>query len=89
MKVLVIYRPNSEQARSVEEFIREFERRHDQGYRLEVISIDSRDGSATASLYDILQHPAILVLADNGSVQQSWVGDSLPRIADVVAYARA
>ncbi|MFO0781926.1 MAG: hypothetical protein U0524_03500 [Candidatus Saccharimonadales bacterium] len=89
MKVLVIYRPNSEQARSVEEFIREFERRHDQGYRLEVISIDSRDGSATASLYDILQHPAILVLADNGSVQQSWVGDSLPRIDDVVAYARA
>ena len=89
MKVLVIYRPNSEQARSVEEFIREFERRHDQRYRLEVISIDSRDGSATASLYDILQHPAILVLADNGSVQQSWVVDSLPRIDDVVAYARA
>lgn len=89
MKVLVIYRPNSEQARSVEEFIREFERRHEQRYRLEVISIDSRDGSATASLYDILQHPAILVLTDTGSVQQSWIGDSLPRIDDVVAYARA
>ncbi len=88
MKVLVIYRPNSEQARSVEEFIRDFQRRYDH-YRIEVVSIDSRDGSATASLYDILQHPAILVMTDTGSVQQSWIGDALPRIDDVVAYARA
>lgn len=88
MKVLVIYRPNSQQARSVEEFIHEFQRRYDH-YRIEVISIDSREGSATASLYDVLQHPAILVLTDTGSVQQSWVGDNLPRIDDVVAYVRA
>ena len=31
--------------------------------RLEVLNIDTRDGSATASLYDVMQYPAILVLS--------------------------
>jgi hypothetical protein len=87
MKVLVIYRPNSEHGRLVEDFIHEFRRRHEQE-RLEVLNIDSRDGSATASLYDVMQYPAILVVANNGMIQRSWVGESLPRMDDVFSYAR-
>jgi hypothetical protein len=87
MKVLVIYRPNSEHGRIVEDFIHEFRRRHEQE-RLEVLNIDSRDGSATASLYDVMQYPAILVLANDGIIQRSWEGASLPRMDDVVSYAR-
>ena len=85
--MLVIYRPNSEYGRIVEEFIHDFQQRHQQE-RLEVLNIDSRDGSATASLYDIMQHPAILVISNDGSMQQSWVGAALPRMDDVLAYAR-
>lgn len=87
MKVLVLYRPNSEHGRIVEEFIHDFQRRH-QDERLEVLNIDSRDGSATASLYDVMQYPAILVLANDGIIQRCWVGESLPLMDEVVSYAR-
>jgi hypothetical protein len=61
MKVVVIYRPDSEYARIVETFIHEYQIRHDDK-KLEVLNVDSREGSATASLYDIMQQPAILAL---------------------------
>jgi hypothetical protein len=87
MKVLVLYRPNSEHGRIVEEFIHDFQRRHP-SERLEVLNIDSRDGSAMASLYDIMSYPAVLVVQDDGYVQRSWEGDSLPLMDEVASYAR-
>jgi hypothetical protein len=88
MKVLVLYRPNSEHGREVEDFIREFQiRHHDE--RLEVLNIDTRDGSATASLYDVMRYPAILVLQTDGYLQKSWEGDQLPLMDEVISYAHA
>jgi len=88
MKVLVLYRPDSEHGRLIEDFIRDF-RRQVAAARLEVLNIDSRDGIATASLYDIMQYPAILVLANDGYLQKSWIGDDLPLLDEVTAYATA
>ncbi|HVI60967.1 MAG TPA: hypothetical protein VM535_02295 [Candidatus Saccharimonadales bacterium] len=88
MKVVILYRPNSEHGRLVEDFIHDFQSRHGT-HHLEVLNIDSRDGSATASLYDIMQHPAILVLQDNGYVQKVWMGETLPLMDEVAAYASA
>lgn len=87
MKVLVIYRPNSEYGRITEDFIRDFQNRS--GNKLEVLNIDTREGSATASLYDVMQYPAILVVQTDGSLQRSWEGDTLPLIDEVSAYVRA
>ncbi len=86
MKVLVLYRPHSEHGRLVEEFIHDFQARHHDG-RLEVMDIDSRDGSATASLYDVVQYPAILVLQGDGYLHKSWEGSQLPLMDEVAAYA--
>lgn len=88
MKVLVLYRPNSEHGRVVEEFIHDFQATH-QNERLEVLNIDSRDGSAMASLYDVMQYPAVLVLQTDGYLQKVWEGDHLPMMDEVVAYAHA
>lgn len=88
MKVLMLYRPNSEQARMVEEFVHEFERR-EASRRVELVDIDSRDGSATATLYDVMDHPAILVLSDDGQVIQMWAGPQLPLMDEVASYARS
>lgn len=88
MKVLVLYRPNSEHGRVVEEFIHDFQSRHGEE-RLEVMNIDTRDGSATASLYDVMQYPAILVLQADGYLQKLWQGERLPMMDEVVSYARA
>jgi hypothetical protein len=86
VKVLILYRPNSEHGRLIEDFIHEYRRRHDSG-RLEVLSIDTREGSATATLYDIVEYPAILVLQTDGYVQKIWQGSSLPLMDEVAAYA--
>ena len=84
MKVLILYRPNSEHARQVEEFIRDYKNRHEEG-RIEVMDVDTRDGSATATLYGIMQYPAIMALRNDGSVLKEWEGDQLP-LMDEIAY---
>ena len=72
----------------VEEYVREFEQRyHD--VRLEALNVDSREGSATASLYDVMQYPAILVLQLDGYVQNLWQGEPLPLMDEVFAYAQS
>jgi hypothetical protein len=86
MKVLILYRPDSEHGRIVEEFIREFQFRYS-GEHVEVINIDSRDGIATATLYDIMQYPAILVIRNDGAVQKVWMGEQMPLMDEVASYA--
>ena len=88
MKVLVLYRPNSEHGRLIEDFIHDYQQRH-QPAHLEVLSIDTREGSATATLYDIMQYPAILIVQADGGVQKVWQGDTLPLMDEVAAYAQA
>jgi hypothetical protein len=85
MKVLVLYRPNSEHARLVEEFIRDYKRHHEES-QVEVLNIDTREGSAIATLYDIVQYPAILALQIDGGIQKVWQGPDLPRLDDVASY---
>jgi hypothetical protein len=85
MKVVILYRPNSEHGRQVETFIRDYQTRHEGG-RLEVLNIDSRDGDATASLYDIMQYPAILALRNDGSVMKAWQGEALPMMDEIAYY---
>jgi 3-deoxy-D-manno-octulosonic acid (KDO) 8-phosphate synthase len=87
MKVLILYRPNSEHGRLIEDFIHEYQQRHESD-RLEVLSLDTREGSATATLYDVMQYPAILVLQTDGYVQKIWQGDSLPLMDEVASYAQ-
>ncbi|HEV2403319.1 MAG TPA: hypothetical protein VGS08_03900 [Candidatus Saccharimonadales bacterium] len=85
MKLLILYRPNSEHATAVEGFAHDFQRLHDIGKKLEILSINTRDGAATANLYDIMSYPAILALADDGSVRNAWQGQ-LPLMDEVVGY---
>jgi hypothetical protein len=86
MKIVILYRPQSEHARVVEEFIQNYRDHHSTG-RLEALNVDGREGSATASLYDVMQYPTILALANDGSVLHSWEGDMLPLSDEVAAYA--
>lgn len=85
MKVVVLYRRQSETGRSVEEFIHEFKRRHPAA-SVEEQSLDTRDGAATASLYDVTAPPVILALRDDGSPLNVWQGDQLPLMNEVASY---
>ena len=85
MKVVVLYRPNSEHARTVEQFVSDLERRT-HGGKIELVNIDTRDGSATASLYDVMQYPAILALQNDGQLLKDWQGSTMPLLNDVSYY---
>lgn len=85
MKVVVLYRPSSEHSRSIESFIEELKRRTPDG-KIELVNVDSRDGSATASLYDVMQYPAILALQNDGQLLKEWQGSTMPLINEVSYY---
>ena len=88
MKVLVLYRPNSEHGRAIEEFVHDLEQRLSAGSHLEIQNIDTREGAATASLYDIVQYPAVLVLQNDGYLHKFWQGGEVPPLlSEVNAYA--
>lgn len=88
VKLVILYRPNSEHATAVESFVRDFQHQHDAG-KVELLSVNTRDGAATASLYDVMAYPTIMALADNGSVLNMWQGETLPLMDEVASYMYA
>ena len=90
MKVLILYKPNSEHSREVEEYVEELKKRSvGSSIRVEVLNANTRDGMAMASIYDVFSFPTIMVLRMDGSVQKSWEGSDLPLFDEVQAYASA
>jgi hypothetical protein len=88
MKLVIMYRARSEHGRKVEAFIREFKDRYE-GPRVEVLDIDSREGVAMASLYDIVQYPAILATRNDGAILKVWEGTNLPLMDEVAYYSQS
>ena len=83
----MLYRPNSEHDRVMETFIRDFRYQHESNADLlDVQNVDTRDGVATASLYDVVQYPAVLILGDDGQLLKSWQGEDLPLMDEVAGY---
>ena len=83
-RVVLMYREQSEHARPVEEFLREFERRS--GLTLETLNPDTRDGAAFAQVYDVTTYPTILALDNDGKQLSMWAGLPLPLINEVRYY---
>ncbi len=88
MRLTILYRPDSEHARATETFIHDFQARNP-AIRLDILNVDSREGIAMASLYDIMQRPAILALAGDGRLLKYWEGPELPLMDDVASYSYA
>lgn len=84
MKVVALYHPQSDTARIVEEYSRDFER--ERGVALELVSLETKEGADMARLYDIVQYPAILVIRDDGQLLGQWQGDQLPLRDEVSGF---
>jgi hypothetical protein len=87
MRVAVLYRSNSEHERIVLDYDREFE--HRTGRSLKLYDVNSREGAAMASLYDVMQYPAVLAMSDDGQILQMWQGSNLPLMNEVTYYSPA
>jgi len=88
MKVLVLYRKRSEDAPRVESFLHDFQRFHPES-KVVTEDLDTREGAATASLYDLPAQPAVLALRDDGQLIQSWGGDQLPLMNELAYYSNS
>ena len=84
MNVVILYRPDSEFARKVEEYAHDFERQR--GKKLELISLDTTEGTDMARLYDVTSYPAVLATRENGEMLALWQGEQLPLMNEVAAY---
>jgi len=86
MRVVIIWREETDYARSVIEWLRDFE--HRTGHVPESFSPDSPEGESICRTYDVVEYPTILAFDDDGKLLQEWRGinPSLPRIDDVNYY---
>jgi len=82
MKLLVIYRENSEHTRSVTDFV-EMLRRLYPGKTAELVDVNTREGANKAKVYSVMRYPAFLIVATDGRLINQWEGDPLPRVEEV------
>jgi methyl coenzyme M reductase alpha subunit len=85
MKVLIFYRPESEQSRSVDEFVHEFTHRHP-GSELTLVDVDSVAGAQQAEVYDVMQYPTVVAVGNDGATLQRWDSGMMPLINEVAYY---
>ena len=86
MRVVVIYRDESDHAREVIDYMADFARQT--GRELEVLDPDSADGGMFCRTYDIVEYPSIIALSDDGVMLNLWRGRPLPTIGEVSYYAQ-
>ena len=86
MKITIVYREESDYAREVFDFLRDFEKRI--GQTIEEIDPDSPRNEFFIRAYDIVEYPTILALTDEGKVLNQWRGRPLPMIDEVSYYLR-
>lgn len=84
MRVVVIFKENNENSRTVINFMRDF--KYQTGHELEVINPESKDGIRICQLYDILQYPTVLATTNDGIMQRIWEGLPLPTISELSYY---
>jgi hypothetical protein len=85
MKAIIIYKPESDHARAVEDYLRDFLTRT--GRELETLDPDTVEGADMCQVYDILEYPSVVALSDDGQLQNSWRGLPLPTISELTYYA--
>ena len=84
MRAIVIYKEESDHAREVTDYLRDFARQT--GHQLETINPDTADGASFCRTYDIVEYPSIVALSDDAVLQNLWRGRPLPTISEVSYY---
>ncbi len=83
-KVTMIYKPQGENARMVEDYMRDFYRQT--GSELATLDPDTREGADVCRLYDIVEYPSVIAKSDDGQLLSSWRGIPLPTINELSFY---
>jgi hypothetical protein len=85
MKLLVLYRSNSEYSLAVEKYCADL-KKEIYDINIEILDIDSLDGTDKAKIYGVMSYPAFVVTRDDGQVQNIWEGESYPTKDELESY---
>lgn len=86
MRAVLLWNEQTDYASEVREWLGDFEHDTGKGSKIEQMDPETMAGSDFASVYDVLQYPAVLILDDdNGRVLKMWKGTPMPQI-DEVSY---
>lgn len=85
MKVVIVYKDESDHARAVLDFLRDFKRQT--GRDLETLNPESLQGEQFCRAYDIVEYPTVIAISDGSVMQNTWRGIPLPTISEVSYYA--
>lgn len=84
MNVRIVFKEESDHAREVFDYLRDFERQT--GHQIETINPDSKEGEMTCRTYDIVEYPTVFAVSEDGRLQNLWRGSPLPTISEVSYY---
>lgn len=84
MRVVVVYKEETDYARQVDDYLRDFTRQT--GHELETLNPDTPDGASFCRTYDIVEYPSLIAVSDEGVMQNVWRGLPLPTISEVSYY---
>lgn len=83
-RVVIIYKPVGENARAVEDYMRDYYRQT--GSELATLDPETREGADTCRAYDIVEYPSVIALSDDGQLLSNWRGLPLPTINELSYY---
>ena len=86
MRVVVVYKQQTDYARQVQMFLDDFKRLT--GHDLETLDPESLPGISFCETYDIMQYPTLIALSDDGPIQNQWNGLPLPTMSEVSYYVQ-
>lgn len=87
MQVLVVYKKESDHAREVFDYLRDFKIRT--GEEIAELDPETREGEGFCMTYGIVEYPTIAAIDDSGRLQQMWRGRPLPQISQVAFYLQS
>jgi hypothetical protein len=85
MRLSIIYQPESEHTRKVEDFVHDFFKLHPEN-PVQLIDANSQAATPLIETYDIMQYPAFMVTTDDGRLQNMWSGGTFPMMDEVMGY---
>jgi hypothetical protein len=86
MRVVVVFKDETDYARPVLDFLHDFE--HQTGHSLEVVDPETPDGIQFCETYDLVEYPTVVALSDDSRMLNMWRGLPLPTISEVSYYVQ-
>ena len=86
MKVYAVYKKESDHARTVMDWMRDFY--HQTGKTVEEVDPETREGESFCRVYDIVEYPTLVALDVNNNLETMWRGTMLPTISEASYYVQ-